>query len=103
MLLKSKAIRYLKQQEALGLDLGSPEWVSSKPDCACTGSSALGDFVQKEMPIHIHISCSEQNSRAVTPQSHCRMLLLCYCCGDLFRANDMGLNGISSLMLGGTA
>jgi len=31
------------------------------------------------------------------------LLLLCYCCGVLFRANDMGLNGISLLMLGGTA
>ncbi len=48
--LKSKASRYLKQQEALGLDPGSPEWVSSKLDCACTGSSAVGDFVKKEMP-----------------------------------------------------
>jgi len=55
------------------------------------------------MPFTFIVSCSEQNSTALTQQSHRRMLLLCYCCGVLFRANDMGLNGISLLMLGGTA
>ena len=42
-LLHASGTSKLKQREALGLNPDSPEWVCSKPGCACAGTSAVID------------------------------------------------------------